>query len=226
MFNKEVIKFFLFGDSICYGQLVGSHNTWATNVAASLSLFSNDEKDFLTQNSGVNGNTTRQALERLTFDVLSHSPKYVLIQFGMNDCNIWKDERDLSRVSPDAFEANLHEMVNKCFSAGVKHCFLSTNHLSNKGEFAHTKVTTYDLNNIKYNSLIRKVANSLSNLSLPVTLLDNEMVWNRYLKKNKKIKLDDLLLDDGVHLSALGHDLYINSTVKEVMKTISCLECI
>ena len=226
MSNKEVIKFFLFGDSICYGQLVASHNTWATNVAASLSLFSNDEKEFLTQNAGVNGNTTRQALERLTFDVLSHSPKYVLIQFGMNDCNIWKDERDLSRVSPDAFEANLHEIVNKCFSAGVKHCFLSTNHLSDKGEFAHTKVTTYDLNNIKYNSLIRKAANSLSNLSLPVTLLDNEMVWNRYLKNNKKIKLDDLLLDDGVHLSTLGHDLYIDSTVKEILRTISCLECI
>jgi len=226
MKSNEVIKFFLFGDSICFGQLVGSHHTWATCIAAGLESYGGNEKQFLVQNAGVNGNTTRQALERLTFDVLSHSPKYVLIQFGMNDCNIWKDSGDLERVSPDAFKANLLEIVNKCFGAGVRHCFLSTNHLSLKGEFAHTKVTTYDNNNIRYNFFIREVANYLNGLSLPVTLLDNEAVWENYLIDNENITLNDLLLDDGVHLSTLGHELYKKTTVNDVLIKIRSIESV
>ena len=113
----QTIKLYLFGDSICFGQLVSSYKTWASSLATALEKLNNSETRFLVQNAGVNGNTTRQALERLYYDVISHSPKYVLIQFGMNDCNYWETDRGLARVSPTAFMANLKEIVCKCEAA-------------------------------------------------------------------------------------------------------------
>jgi len=90
MLIKQNVQLYLFGDSICFGQLISGHRTWASSLAESLEGLNSEHKTFLVQNVGVNGNTTRQALERLNYDVTSHAPKYVLIQFGMNDCNIGK----------------------------------------------------------------------------------------------------------------------------------------
>ena len=124
---------YLFGDSICFGQLIGSYKTWASLLCKSLELSFSDNINFSVQNAGVNGNTTRQALERLHYDVISHRPDYVLIQFGMNDCNYWRSDNGQPRVSKGAFLHNLVEISQKCISSGVNALILSTNHLSDKG---------------------------------------------------------------------------------------------
>ena len=113
----------MFGDSICFGQLVSGHKTWASAFARSLEALNSDDCRFLVQNAGVNGNTTRLALERLNYDVASHQPSYVIIQFGMNDCNYWESDVNLPRVSPTAFKSNIIEIVEKCLASGAKHCF-------------------------------------------------------------------------------------------------------
>jgi hypothetical protein len=61
--NKK--SFYLFGDSICYGQLVSPERTWAMALSIALNNLSIFEGNFLLQKTGVNGNTTRQALERM-----------------------------------------------------------------------------------------------------------------------------------------------------------------
>ena len=205
---KKIIKLFLFGDSICFGQLVGSHRTWATRLCETLESLNTINQEFLVQNAGVNGNTTRQALERISYDVTSHAPNYIYLQFGMNDCNYWIDNNGLPRVSPRAFVANLVEIAEKCLAASSKHVFLATNHLSKKGMIGAENNISYDQSNEIYNELVREAYHILVNKNLPVSLLDHESDWKHQIAIKKDLHLEDLLLDDGIHLSSIGHELY------------------
>lgn len=219
----RVRKIYLFGDSICFGQLVSSHKTWPVSLAHELEAFSKPGLHFLLQNAGVNGDTTRKALERLHFDVTSHNPDYVFIQFGMNDCNYWESDRGLPRVSPAAFMANIEEIIYKCVAAGVQHCFINTNHPSAKGMFRHFSEKSYDQSNSEYNEYIRTTAFSLQN-RFSVQLIDTESTWKQCLDATSKYQLKDLLLEDGVHLSEQGHELYIKHLVAEIIAEIRARE--
>lgn len=221
--KSKLIKIYLFGDSICYGQLISSHQTWASHLARELESRNNADREFLTQNTGVNGNTSRQALERMRYDITSHLPDFILVQFGMNDCNYWETDFGIPRVSQNAFVANLEEIIKRAFSAGVKHCFLATNHPSNKGTFKAISTITYDKSNAEYNELIREVYKSMIASGVPITLIDNEANFEKYLAENQSINLSDLLLEDGVHLSELGHKLYIDYAVFIITSKVSNL---
>jgi lysophospholipase L1-like esterase len=219
--NKNQVKFYLFGDSICYGQLVSVHNTWVSKLASSLELMCKEKIEFFVQNAGVNGNTTRQALERLYYDVTSHRPDYVLVQFGMNDCNYWETDGGMPRVSPESFRANLEEIVAKCSATGVRHTFLNTNHPSLKGSFKHLSDITYDDSNKQYNTYIREAYENLKRQRYQISLNDIESSWTEYLSDNiSSIHLSDLLLADGIHLSLSGHDLYARLLIPVVTTVI------
>ena len=88
------------------------------------------------------------------YDVTSHSPDYVLVQFGINDCNYWASDKGCSRISK-AFIANIEEIVEKALMAGSKHCFINTNHPINKENSTIDECIckTYDESNLEYNSL-------------------------------------------------------------------------
>lgn len=202
------ISFYLFGDSICYGQLVSVHQTWALALAKALNETPELAGHVLVQNTGVNGNTTRQALERMNYDVTSHSPDFVMVQFGMNDCNYWETDKGLPRVSPKSFVANLEEIVERALVSGTRHCFLNTNHPSLKGEFSHFKEKTYEQSNAEYSDLIRVAYRNLARDRRPVTLIDMEEAWSRNLREDTAGPLGRLLLPDGIHLSDDGHRLY------------------
>lgn len=62
-------------------------------------------------NAGVAGDTTARALERLQQDVLSRSPRIVLITLGGNDLK--------NRVPPKAAFANLEHIVRTIQAAGA-----------------------------------------------------------------------------------------------------------
>jgi lysophospholipase L1-like esterase len=222
--NTEIIKFFLFGDSICFGQLVSSHLTWATAFAKAVESLKTDDRKYVVQNAGVNGDTTRQGLERMHHDVTSHSPSYALVQFGMNDCNYWEDDLGMPRVSQKAFVANLEEIVEKFINAGTRHCFLNTNHPSQKGSFSHISNITYDESNADYNQLIRVTYDNLKKGGFPITMIDNEMIWKGHLKRDQTKKLQDYLFEDGIHLSFAGHELYRENLVPQIIKILKSIE--
>lgn len=99
------MKIVAFGDSITYGD-TGDHGEphprrWTTLLA--------EKTGHEVVNKGVNGDTTRLALERFPADVQESGADVVLIQFGYNDCNHWDTDRT-ARVSIYAFQANLTEM--------------------------------------------------------------------------------------------------------------------
>lgn len=149
------IKFFLFGDSICFGQLVSHHLTWISRLSSRVSGILGSEFGVLIQNASINGNTTRQALERMSYDITSHQSDVLLVQFGMNDCNYWQTDFGAPRVSPRSFDSGLLEIIDRAIAAGVKHIFLATNHPSTKGEFPHLVGLSHAESNQKYNAIIR-----------------------------------------------------------------------
>ena len=207
---------YLFGDSICFGQLVGSHKTWASQLCKELELNYSGNINFSVQNAGVNGNTTRQALERLHYDVISHKPDFVLIQFGMNDCNYWVSDSGQPRVSKGAFLHNILEISHKCISSGVKALILSTNHFSSKGILKICdKEISYDQSNRDYNNLTREAYKTISS-EFPTLLLDNELFWQNKLQSENNLDLTELLLSDGIHLSEKGHNIYAEYIIPEI----------
>ena len=106
------------GDSITFGQHLAERDAWPS-VLAGLSGWE-------TIGRGVCGDTTRLALERLHRDALSLAPDVLVVQFGLNDCNRWDTDHGLPRVSVEAFEANLAEIVAKARAAQVQTVCLVT----------------------------------------------------------------------------------------------------
>ena len=217
---KTNFKIYLFGDSICFGQHVSLNNTWAHQLAIKLQELDLPDKNIIVQNPSINGNTTRQALERLQFSVTSQKPDIVVVQFGMNDCNFWDADNGEPRVSKNSFNSNLEEILEKILAAGTSKCILNTNHPSNKGMILNNK-KNYDLFNLEYNNEIRKIYNKFNSKGLNVYLCDNEKAWREFLISNPNILLDHLLLEDGIHLNEKGHDLYKNTLIPIIIKLIN-----
>ena len=134
--------------------------------------------------AAVPGDTTRLGLERFPRDVQAHEPDVVVIQFGHNDCNRWETDRGLPRVSPEAYVANLAEMIDRSRTFGAVP-YLCTLTPSTRSEQHAKDVELYD-------GLLRGVARERG-----VALIDVRASFT-----------DPDYLIDGLHLSASGHRAY------------------
>jgi acyl-CoA thioesterase-1 len=203
------IKTVFFGDSICFGQGVSLHKGWVTRIAAQLSEMSEESgRELLVVNASINGNTTRQALERMPYDVQSNGVDVLIVQFGLNDCNYWQSDRGHPRVSPAAFEANLEEIASRAITFGANKILLNTNHPTARGD-AQMPFTdlTYEASNRRYNELIRDAAARLD--SEVIILNDLERAFLDAID-GSDARRSELVLADGLHLSEAGHDLYFD----------------
>lgn len=220
MKSNNPFRVFFFGDSICFGQGISLHKGWVTRISAELSqLGTTHGRDIVVINVSVSGNTTRQALERMPYDVQSQNPDAVIVQFGMNDCNYWQTDNGNPRVSPDAFSANLREIIARSVTFGAQRIFLHTNHPSARDQkpMAYTTLT-YQQSNRQYNELIRRVAETAGDV---VTLMDVEREFENYIRGDKE-RLRSLLLPepDLLHLSEAGHDLYFRSVYPTIERCL------
>lgn len=148
-------------------------------------------------NASANGRTTRQALEAMPYEVQSHRPDIVIVQFGLNDANRWATDMGLPRVSPLAFQANLTEIYQRAYAAGAKTIFAMTNHV------------VLRIND--YNWRIREAVAVGEDIDLPIHLID----MAEALKSQARY-----LLPDGVHLNDVGHRLYFEATRHALDKVI------
>lgn len=207
---KNPLRVCFFGDSVCVGQFCNPQQTWVTQL--SNYLFQLSHGSSLVSNCSVNGNTTRMALERMPFEVQSHGVDILLIQFGLNDANYWKTDGGLPRVSPQAFEANLCEIIERGRRFGAQDIILNTNHPTPKVNLLDYAPISFEDNNRAYNEIIRSVARQAS-----VTLVDMERVFLAILQ-DAKLTLTDLLLPDGIHLSVEGHRVYFEKIAPVLSK--------
>jgi len=208
--EKQVI--FFFGDSIFVGQGYSIYDGWITKLSKHIESSNNN---FLVVNSSINGRTTRQALEDMPYATNNLNIDSIIIQFGLNDCNHWVTDHGLPRVSPEAFQANICEIVSRAKAMGVKKIIVNNNHPSNVGVLRNLNID-YDNWSKKYNQLIREIfqnTNDNVHFNDVEKKINQSMVKNNYSKKN-------ILMDDGLHLSAIGHDLYYEIQKKFLEKII------
>lgn len=205
---------FFFGDSIFSGQYVSPHKVWVTRVASKLDELQTDDEIRII-NASVSGNTTRMALERMSYDVQSHGVDLISIQFGLNDCNYWETDNGLPRVGKLAFEGNLHEIIDRAITFGAKKVFINTNHPTGKYEKMPKSSITYQESNEQYNNIVRKVAQQRND----VQLNDVEKFIKDYLSKNN-LPLESIVLPDMIHLSELGHDVYYEFIAPRIVTAV------
>lgn len=202
------MKFIIFGESVCYGQYVSPHLIWASK----LSEFLQNRLDaFWLNNSSGNGDTTRTAIERMPFDVQSHGVDIFYTQFGFNDCNYWKSDCGVPRVSETAFKFNMLEIIERARKFGAKKVFVGTNHPSQKTSKFDGLDFSFQESNEKYNEIIRDVAQESNAI-----LVDHENIW-----KSKSLNLNDYLLQDQIHLNQLGHQIYFEEISDTLTKKLS-----
>jgi len=204
------IRIAFFGDSICVGQYVSIHNGWVTKTSARLSDFaSNHNCRAVVTNASGNGRTTRQALEVMPYEVQSQRPDILIVQFGMNDCNYWHSDEGVPRVSPEAFAANLDEIIARALNFSVKKVILNTNHPT--GHDRETMPFTnmsYQQSSEQYNQIIREVA---ARQDSSVILADIEKAFVTCAKGTRAQLLNLLLPEpDLLHPSESGHALYFD----------------
>src|SRR5579863_6684640 len=107
-------RIIFFGDSIFVGQGVSPNQTFVTRLAADgETVYGTGVDAPAVYNCSVNGQTSRQALERIGFDVQSRGVDLMVLQLGLNDCNYWVTDRGLPRVSERGFVANLREIIDR-----------------------------------------------------------------------------------------------------------------
>jgi lysophospholipase L1-like esterase len=218
MSAAQSLRVFFFGDSICFGQGVSPHLTWVSRLSAQMTKKFEGRLDLTFQNPSVNGNTTRMALERMAYDVQSHRPDVLIIQFGMNDCNVWETDGGHTRVAPSAFAANLSEIVGRGRLFGAREIILGANHTTTRVRTNLPNVDfTYEESNLRYNGIIRDLAQKLE-----TRLVDNEMAFRDFIKTGKNTT-GDLLLPDELHLSKLGHDVYLQSYYGAVESAVAAV---
>ena len=197
MKQKEIL---FFGDSIFVGQGHSIYNEWLTRLAKDIE---DSNEKYLVINSSVNGRTSRQALEDMPYATNNLNIDSIIIQFGLNDCNHWVTDHGLPRVSPEAFQANILEIVSRAKAMGVKKIIVNNNHPTNVGLLRNLNID-YDDWSRKYNQLIREI---FQNSKDDIHFNDIEKKINKSMVKNNYL-IKDFLMDDGLHLSTTGHDLY------------------
>jgi acyl-CoA thioesterase-1 len=214
-------RIIFFGDSICIGQGVSPNQTWVTRLAAEAEQIYGAGADApAVYNCSVNGHTSRQALERIGFDVQSHGVDLMVLQFGLNDCNFWVTDRGLPRVGERGFAANLREIIDRALWFGARRILLHTNHPVKKVLEKHPFfATSYADSSRRYNELIREVSRGAPP---EVRLVDIEAEWERQIEQGRA-QLEQLLLRDGIHLSVKGHLLYREIVMPQFLDAVRAI---
>ena len=217
--TEKPLRVTFFGDSICVGQGVSIHAGWVTRLAQQLDQIAIAHgRRIVVTNASSNGSTTRQALERMPYEVQSQGMDVLIVQFGLNDCNYWLTDGGMPRVSPGAFAANMKEIVMRGRRFGARYVFLNNNHPTTRDQdILPSTSITYEQSNRYYNQIIRDIASEMPGSA---TLTDIESIFDDFTGLERE-RLKPLLLDDGLHLSLKGHDLYVRAVTDKIG---SCVE--
>lgn len=144
-------------------------------------------------NAGVGGNSTSQALRRMTTDVLEAKPYVVVIFFGTNDMRV---DSPRVHVPVDKYTANLEEMVASCRAQGAKVVLCTLPPIVAEAYFTRHRREVFDAAGglTKLIAMYRNAAMQVA-AAQKLPLVD----LNKLLEKEP-----DWLTKDGVHPSKQG----------------------
>ncbi len=191
---SEKFNIVCFGDSITEGNEFPVELRWPSLLQEILDEYQPGK--FSVHNKGADGDTTALALDRFSEDVLPLLPGMVLVQFGLNDANVY-DWARRPRVSIYEFKKNLREF----YSSIIRHkgtCIFIVNHAIGdvRGKQGNRK-SFYD-NFLPYNETIRYVADKLDTPCIDIY----EMI------RERGINIDYFVSLDKMHLTLEGNMKY------------------
>lgn len=197
------LRFVAFGDSLTYGYGVLDHIAYPARLAVEL-----PEKSpgigWKIYNRGVNGDTTRDALQRLSYDVLRLKPHICAILLGSNDSALnegqyrtpWEYEQNMRRI----IEQLLASSHGDAFHGGCCLPLLLTPPPVVDTDF-YPFTTTDRIE--RYRDIILKLAEEYR---LPV--IDVFAAFREVHEKKGFDAYDALFQFDGVHWSNAGYALF------------------
>jgi lysophospholipase L1-like esterase len=150
-------------------------------------------------NSGVAGNRTTHALERIQKDVLEHNPDLVIINFGMNDQAI--DPATGTNLTPiQQYEANYRNIIKQVQDTGAEVILVAVHDVC-VAKYGANTVPYYDRTDAegvtyvdRYNEVVKKLATELDLGFLDIN--------------TKAQNILDVITSDGIHLSNIGQKKY------------------
>lgn len=191
------MKFLLFGDSLTFG-----YGVWEKDNIETLIKSAYPQWDII--NKGVNGDTTREALERFEADVLNNNPDVVTFLFGSNDSAM--GEGPYRTV----YEYNLNiEIMTEQLRLKNKNAKILYITPPPVDETVFMPWT--------YNDRIAPYCNACRKLAVKYsgTLVD----FNQYLTNLGANNIAQYLQEDGCHLSEKGYLAFFDC-LNETLKTL------
>jgi lysophospholipase L1-like esterase len=182
-----------FGDSIT--ESGSSPNGWCTQLQQRFEAASPGATRVVV--AGFGGRQSGELLDRMGEHVLPHLPATVLIATGINDAYHQAWQR-IPRVSLAEFHRNLAEIVRIVRERGGKPVLIAGHELVDRGIFVQGNGRPQPENYAPYHAAIVALA-----AEIDVPLLDIAAAV-----RARGLDPASLLADDGVHLSASGHDAY------------------
>ena len=189
-----MINMVCFGDSITEEAEHPLQYRWPTLLQAKLDKVKPGV--FQVYNRGISGNTTAQGHDRFSEAVLPLLPGVLLIEFGLNDANVYT-HTDVPRVSLVEFERNLREFHRLAVSHDSVPVFI-LNHLIGKVEDAQGNGIGFNDNFAPYNDTIHMLTTELGChlINLPEKMHQQD------------VNLSEFVTEDQIHLSRAGNQHY------------------
>ncbi|MEN6302443.1 MAG: SGNH/GDSL hydrolase family protein, partial [Armatimonadia bacterium] len=182
--GERVVKIAGLGDSITGVYYhTGGRRAWTEMLGLALQRLYPQAK-LETINAGLSGNVSGDGLRRLEKDVLAHHPDVVVVMFGMND---------VARATPEAYEANLRQIVDKCRATGAEVVLCTPNTIGTDPSRPMDKLRAHA-------EIVRRLA-----AELQVPLADCFAAYEAVGQRNPRELT--ALMSDNIHPNMRGHKL-------------------
>lgn len=198
--------------------MVRKTQTWGAILERILTDWVEDDVEVI--GAGATGNTVANGAARLEDDVLSHSPDYVLVMFGMDDA--------LAGVQADKFQEDLEKIVNRIEEEKVNIVLLTPPPVSEKMTVKCT-MEELRLRQAHLSGLVQTIRDLAKEKSLPLIdffqyFLDNRLAYDHLFEG----WLPDAVAQSamapfiaGELLPLMGVDNYPNPTLNDYRKVYS-----
>ncbi len=190
------------GDSIT--ELGAAANGYVTLVGNSLKARCGDDAPEIV-NAGISGNKVTDLQSRLDRDVISRSPRIVVVYIGIND--VWHFALPGHTGTPmDLYESGLRSIVAKLLASGTKVILCTPSVIGEKRDGTNPQDNMLN----EYSEISRAVAKAAG-----ISVCDLRREFTTYLNgRNNGDRSFGVLTVDGVHLNDEGNRLVAGAMLR------------
>lgn len=206
MIKHGAITIVAFGDSVTHGILGYNEVGYETAYWNRLRKKISDIRNYVPVNaidSGIEGITAKNSLDRMDRDVFAHNPDLVIIMFGLNDVNFPLEE----------YTESLATMFERCNEKGIYTIFMTPNMLNTyvagdtfEGYKTYAKKTAQMQNEGRMDMYIEAAVKTAKENNIPVC-----DCYSKWKEMSKKQDTTMLLANRVNHPIREMHELFADS---------------